>query len=67
MDQRLKEYLEKRGATPLDPSVLENYATTMTKSVIPRIIEDMKQREQLAAERRFSPHAPSRLKKKGGG
>ena len=64
MDERLKKYLDERGATPLDASVLESYATTMTESVIPLIDEDIKQREQLAAELRFSPSATSRTKKK---
>ena len=64
MNERLKDYLAKRGATPLDASVLEDYATTMTKSTIPQIMEDIKQSEQLAAELRFSPSPASQRKKK---
>ena len=64
MDKQFKEYLASRGATPLDPSVLENYTTTMTEKVIPQIIDDIEQRERLAAELRFSPSAISRSKKK---
>ena len=64
MNERLKDYLAKRGATPLDASVLEDYATTMTKSTIPQIMEDIKQSEQLASELRFSPSPASQWKKK---
>lgn len=63
MDDRLKEYLVKRGATPLDPGVLESYATEMTEIVIPQIVDDIEQRELLAAELRVSPPATSRSKK----
>lgn len=64
MNERLKDYLAKRGAKPLDSSIMENYANTMTESTIPQIVEDHKQSEQLAAELRFSPTAASRWKKK---
>ena len=64
MNERLKDYLAKRGAKPLDSSVLEKYADTMIKSTIPQIVEDIKQNEQLAAELRLSPTSTSRWKKK---
>ena len=64
MDKRLKKYLAERGATPLDAKVLESYVTEMTETVIPQIVQDIEQREQLAAELRFSPPATSRSKKK---
>ena len=55
MDDRLKKYLDERGATPLDSSVLESYATEMTETVIPQIVDDIEQRELLAAELRVLP------------
>ena len=64
MDDRLKKYLASHGAKPLDPSVLETYAATMAENVIPGIVDDIKQSEQLAAELRFSPATTSRSKKK---
>lgn len=64
MNERLKDYLAKRGAIPLDASVLEDYANTMAESTIPQIMEDIKQSEQLAVELRFSPTATSQGKKK---
>ena len=63
MDDRLKEYLAKRGATPLDASVLESYATEMTETV-PKIVDDIEQRELLVAELRVLPPATSRSNKK---
>ena len=64
MDKRLEEYLTKRGATPLDASVLKSYATEMTETVIPQIVDDIEQRELLAAELRVLPPVTSRSKKK---
>ena len=64
MNKRLKDYLTECDSEPLAPSILENYAKTMTESTIPQIVEDLKQSEQLAAELRFSPTAASRWKKK---
>ncbi len=64
MDDRLKKYLTKRGAKPLDPNVLKSYITTMTEKVIPQIVNDIKQSEQLVAELRFSSSATSRSKNK---
>ena len=63
MDDRLKEYLAKRGATPLDASVLESYATEMTETV-PKIVDDIEQRELLVAELRVLPPTTSRSNKK---
>ena len=66
MDDRLKEYLAKRGAAQLDASVLESYVTEMTEDVIPQIVDDIKQRELLVAELRVLPPATSRSKKEPG-
>ena len=54
MDDRLKEYLAKCDATPLDASVLKNYAIEMAEAV-PQIVLDIEQRELLAAELRVLP------------
>ena len=64
MNKRLRDYLAKRGAKPLDNKVLDDYANSMAENTIPQIVEDIKQSEQLAAELRFSPPATSRWKKK---
>ena len=63
MDARLREYLTKRGATPLDDRFMESYATEMTETVIPQIVSDIEQRELLAAELRVLPSPTSRPKK----
>jgi len=63
MDKALKKYLAERGATPLDPNLLQAHATKMTKDVIPQIVDDIRKHEQLVAELRFSPSATSRSKK----
>ena len=63
MDDRLREYLVECGAKPLDPSVLERYATAIAE-VIPQIVDDIEQRELLAAELRVLPPVTSRSKKK---
>ena len=65
MNVKLKDYLSKRGATPIDTNVIESYVNTMKESTVPQIIKDIKQREQLAAESRFVPTATARRKKKG--
>ncbi len=65
MDDRLKEYLVECGAKPLEPSVLENYATAMAE-MIPQIVQDIEQRELLAAELRVLPPTTSRSKKEQG-
>lgn len=61
-DDGLKKYLIECGATPLDASVLENYARAMAE-VIPQIVRDIEQRERLAAELRVLSPAVSRSKK----
>ena len=65
MDDRLKKYLVECGATPLDPSILKNYATVAAK-VIPQIVRDIERRELLAAELRVLRPATSRSEKEKG-
>ena len=64
MNERLKDYLSKRGAKPLETKVIKSYAKTMREKTVPLILEDIKQREQLAAESRYIPSRTKRRKKK---
>ncbi|MCY4611581.1 MAG: hypothetical protein OXC38_07790 [Gammaproteobacteria bacterium] len=57
MDKRFREYLERQGMEALDNKILEDYTKTMTETVIPKITESIRQREQHAMELRFSPFA----------
>ena len=66
MDDRLKEYLAERGATQLDASILEEYTTMMTKTVIPEIVRNIEEDELLVAELRVLSPATSRSKKEQG-
>ena len=62
MNKRLKAYLSKRGAKPLDPSVIKNYEKTMSESTIPQIVKDIERSERIAAELRFTPITKTRKK-----
>lgn len=64
MNENQKDYLLKRGAILLDNSEFEDYIKTMNEVTVPKIIEDIKQSEQLAAELRFMPTTRVRRKKK---
>lgn len=55
MNESLKEYLISRGAKPVKDKILAEHSKAMTQTVIPHIVKDVKLREQLAAEARFSP------------
>ena len=57
MTESLKDYLAGRGAKPLEPEILSAHVRAMTGTVIPGIVEDVKLREQMAAQARFSPPA----------
>lgn len=64
MNDALKDYMRAHGAKPLDAQLLASHAAEMEGEVIPAIIEDIKAREELAAELRYL--APSlRTKKRG--
>lgn len=62
MDGGLREYLAKCETEPLDVRVLERYAAEMAEA-IPKIVDDIEERELLAAELRLLPPATSRSKK----
>ena len=66
MNEKLKDYLDSRGATPLDASVVDDFKKKMSEGTIPQIVKNIKQSEQLVAEMRFSPTATSKQKTKRG-
>jgi hypothetical protein len=55
-----KTFLDSRGAKAVDPKPLAKYVATMNETVIPEILRDVRSREQLAAELRYSRTASSR-------
>lgn len=55
-----KAFLDSRGAKPVDPKPLAKYVARMNETVIPEILRDVRSREQLAAELRYSKTASSR-------
>lgn len=65
MDKRFRKYLEEQGMKPLDPEIVAEYHKTMVETVVPEIIESIKQRERHAMELRFLPFAPSDPKGRG--
>ncbi|MES2056060.1 MAG: hypothetical protein V4564_08990 [Pseudomonadota bacterium] len=56
----LQTFLDSRGAKPLDPKPLQAYVSEMNETVIPKILKDVRSREQLAAELRYSRTTTSR-------
>ena len=64
VNEKLKDYLDSRGATPLDASVVDDFKKKMSEGTIPQIVKNIKQSEQLVAEMRFSPTATSKQKTK---
>jgi fructose 1,6-bisphosphatase len=55
MAKDLAQYMKERGAAPLDPKALEEYVAEMQETVIPKIIEDMRQNLRAVARIRFKP------------
>ena len=60
MKDPLKSFLDSRGARSVDPEPLAKYVASMNDEVIPAILRDVRHREQLAAELRYSRTASSR-------
>ena len=60
MSDSLKDYLASRGARQLDVKLLEEYLSEMTEQVIPKIEKDIRDRDKLAAELRYSPSISTR-------
>ena len=59
MDKRFKKYLKEQGVKTPDSKILDDYNKTMTETVIPNIIENIKRREWYAMELRFPSSARS--------
>lgn len=57
MNKALKAYLAQSETLELDPAVLEEHVRAMNERVIPRIVEDIREGERMAAELRYSPAA----------
>lgn len=60
MSEPRKSFLEARGAKAIDPAALDSYVASMIDEVIPEILKDVRSREQLAAELRYSRTASQR-------
>ena len=53
MNERLKAYLDKCGRATVDETVVDDLRRKM-EQVVPKIAENIRQREELAAELRVS-------------
>ena len=63
MNRRLRDYLDQKGAKPLDERVLKDYVTSMKERTIPDTERRVRKNEERAAELRFSPGSASRRHK----
>ncbi len=55
MTDDLTTYLTVHGARPVDPDWLKRLIGEMTDTVVPAIIAEIQEREQLATELRYTP------------
>lgn len=55
MADELTTYLTAHGATPVDFDWLKNLVDDMSTNVVPAIVAEIQQRENLAAELRYAP------------
>lgn len=62
MDQRLKDYLQKCTPATADQTMLDELRQEMDKAV-PEITNNIKQREERAAELRIAASRPSQSRK----
>ena len=62
MNQRLKDYLQKRAQAPVDREMFEELRREMKKAV-PEIADSISAREARAAELRIAASKPSRSRK----
>lgn len=67
MNRRLNDYLDKKGAKPVEEGVLKAYATSMKERTIPDTERQVRKNEERAAEMRFSPGPASRRQKAAAG
>ena len=52
MNRRLNDYLDKKGAEPLDEGVLKAYTTSMKERTIPEAKKQVRKNEERAQEER---------------
>ena len=62
MNQRLKDYLQKCTPATADQTMLDELRQEMDKA-IPEITNNIRQREELAAELRIAASRPSQARK----
>jgi hypothetical protein len=55
MADELTMYLTARGAVPVDETWLESLVDEMSATIVPAIVAEIKERENLAAELRYAP------------
>ena len=55
MNDALKTYLAKADHIELDSTLVQEHMRVMTEEVIPAIVEDLREAEQVAAELRYVP------------
>lgn len=55
MADELTTYLTSHGAMPVDADWLKSLVEDMSANVVPAIVADIQEREQLAAELRYTP------------
>lgn len=55
MADELTTYLTAHGATPVDAEWLNNLVDDMSTNVVPAIVAEILERENLAAELRYAP------------
>lgn len=55
MADELTTYLNACGATPVDADWLKNLVDDMSANVVPAIVAEIQERENLAAELRYAP------------
>jgi hypothetical protein len=55
MADELKTFLTAHGATPVDADWLKNLVDNMSTIVVPAIVAEIQERENLAAELRYAP------------
>ena len=62
MNEKLKDYLSKRGAIPIDTNVIESYVNTMKESTVPQIIKDIKKKGTTCGRVAFCANSDSTAK-----
>ena len=60
MNEKLRKYLEKCSPAEVDQSTLDDLRTSM-EDAVPEIAENIRHREELAAQLRIAPSRPSHI------